>query len=356
MIMKKILLILFCLPLIGFGQNVNIPDANFKAYLVGVPSINTNGDAEIQISEAAAFNGSIFCNTMNIYDLTGIEAFTALASLSCYSNPLSNLDLSSNTALTKLYCGQSYINSLDVSNNILLVELDCSLNNLSYLDVSNNVLLEKLDCRQNQITSLNVSNNTLLKELWFMENQIPSIDLSNNIDLTYLLASDNQLSVLDLSENINLEILGCATNQLTALDVSAAPYLEELFCYSNLISVLDLRENINLILVDCRFNNLSSLDIRNGNNFNLPHFFCSYNPNLACINVDDVQYSNMNWTKDTIANFSWDCDITSIEEKSQNKTLLKITDVLGKNAKEEKNTPLFYIYDDGTVEKKIVIE
>ena len=32
--MKKILLILLCLPLIGFGQNVNIPDSKFKTYLV----------------------------------------------------------------------------------------------------------------------------------------------------------------------------------------------------------------------------------------------------------------------------------------------------------------------------------
>ena len=50
---KKLLLILFCLAMVGFGQNVNIPDANFKAYLVGNTAINTNGDAEIQVSEAA---------------------------------------------------------------------------------------------------------------------------------------------------------------------------------------------------------------------------------------------------------------------------------------------------------------
>ena len=82
--MKKLLLILLCFPMIGFGQNVNIPDANFKAYLVGNTAINTNGDAEIQLSEATAFNGGIFCINMNIADLTGIEAFTALTDLYCY--------------------------------------------------------------------------------------------------------------------------------------------------------------------------------------------------------------------------------------------------------------------------------
>ena len=62
--MKKLLLILLCLPMIGFGQNVNIPDANFKAYLVGNSLINTNGDNEIQVSEATIFNGTIDCSLM----------------------------------------------------------------------------------------------------------------------------------------------------------------------------------------------------------------------------------------------------------------------------------------------------
>ena len=48
--------------------------------------------------------------------------------------------------------------------------------------------------------------------------------------------------------------------------------------------------------------------------------------------------------------------ISSIEEINNTKILKKITDVLGKETKKEHNTPLFYIYDDGTVEKKISIE
>jgi len=37
-------------------------------------------------------------------------------------------------------------------------------------------------------------------------------------------------------------------------------------------------------------------------------------------------------------------------------TLTKITDVLGRESKEKSNVPLFYIYDDGTVERKIIVE
>ena len=47
---------------------------------------------------------------------------------------------------------------------------------------------------------------------------------------------------------------------------------------------------------------------------------------------------------------------TSIEEESINKELLNAIDILGRDIEERKNTPLFYIYDDGTVEKRIIIE
>jgi hypothetical protein len=46
---------------------------------------------------------------------------------------------------------------------------------------------------------------------------------------------------------------------------------------------------------------------------------------------------------------------SSIQEHSTSKELLKVTDLLGRETKQT-NQPLFYIYDDGTVEKRIVIE
>jgi len=48
--------------------------------------------------------------------------------------------------------------------------------------------------------------------------------------------------------------------------------------------------------------------------------------------------------------------ISSMEEVNNTKILKRITDVLGRETNKEHNTPLFYIYDDGTVEKKISIE
>ena len=40
----------------------------------------------------------------------------------------------------------------------------------------------------------------------------------------------------------------------------------------------------------------------------------------------------------------------------KDKRLIKTIDLLGRASKDLKNEPIFYIYDDGTVEKKIIIE
>ena len=214
------------------GQNVNIPDANFKAYLVGT-SANINGDTEIQVSEATAFNGAINCGFMGISDLTGIEAFTALTTLYCFNNNLSLLDVSSNLALTFLYCYNNQLTSLDVSNNTSLIQLGCEFNQLTSLDVSANIDLTELFCDFNQLTSLDVTDNTLLDYLYCQGNQITSLDLSQNIALT------------------------------------------ELYCH---------------------YNQLTSLDVRNGNNTNLNYFDATNNSNLTCINVDDAAWSTAHWT------------------------------------------------------------
>ncbi len=47
---------------------------------------------------------------------------------------------------------------------------------------------------------------------------------------------------------------------------------------------------------------------------------------------------------------------TSVSELPTSKNLLKIVDVLGREIHRKKNTPLFYIFDDGTVEKRLIIE
>src|SRR5687767_5185814 len=120
--MKQIftLCALFVLSLLATGnvaqaQVVFIPDANFKAALVGNPNINTNGDSEIQTSEAAAYKGTLSVGGLNISDLTGVQAFINIPRLYCNNNNLTSIDVSKNVTLTALRCNHNQLTSLDVS-------------------------------------------------------------------------------------------------------------------------------------------------------------------------------------------------------------------------------------------------
>ena len=133
--------------------------------------------------------------------------------------------------------------------------------------------------------------------------------------------------------------------------------LTTLECFNNQLTSLDVSNNAALIALHCSHNQLTILDIRNGNNINVTNFISGYNPNLTCINVDDAVWSTANWINiDPQHYFSSNCSGTAIQEHTINKELLKVINLLGRETKGTKNEPLFYIYDDGTVEKRIIIE
>ena len=50
------------------------------------------------------------------------------------------------------------------------------------------------------------------------------------------------------------------------------------------------------------------------------------------------------------------CGVSAIEEHTTTKTLLKITDILGRKTNQIRNTLLLYVYDDGTVDFTIVLK
>ena len=319
----KLLLLILALPMFCFGQNVNIPDANFKAYLVGNTAINTNGDTEIQVSEASVFNSYIVVQTLNITDLTGIEAFVSLTVLYCDDNQLTSLDVSACTALGTLSCDDNQLTSLDVSACTALDGLYCANNNLTSLDVSTCTVLTELRCFNNNLTSLNLSTCAALTYLECYNNNLTSLNVSNGIALTDLYCYDNQLTSLDLSICTALTDLECYNNNLTSLDVSICTALIYLDCgYSSLTS-LDVSACTALAYLSCYDNNLTSLDVKNGNNINMVYFNAEDNPNLSCIEVDNVAWSNTNWQDiDAASSFSLNCSGAGISDINESNTLM----------------------------------
>ena len=80
---------------------VEIPDANFKAYLL--ENFDKNKDGNISLSEAKAVK-EINCSGRGIELLDGIEKFENLESLDCSNNKLEDLEIRYNRKLNKLAC------------------------------------------------------------------------------------------------------------------------------------------------------------------------------------------------------------------------------------------------------------
>jgi plastocyanin len=241
--------------------------------------------------------------------------------------------------------------------------------NDDYVTTSNINTVTFLDVSFGSISDLTgIEDFTSVQALWCDYNDLTTLDLSNNTALVELYCGYNELTSLNINSLTSLDNLRCEKNQLTSLDVSIATSLTDLKCGSNQLTSLNVSNNTALTRLYCDSNQLTSLDLRNGNNINMGggSFFTSFstnaNPQLYCINVDDVSWSTANWTVydeniDSHHYFSTNCPpLSVIQEQTTNKELLKVTDILGREVNEKRNTPLFYIYDDGTVEKKIIIE
>ena len=286
-----------------------VPDNSFEAYLEnngmgnGIQyddSVFTSAIDTVTVLDVSGGAGT----AVGIFDLTGIEDFTSLTHLDCHYNSITSLDLSNNTDLT---------------------DLDCSYNNLSTLDLSNSILLSNIQCDHNQLININIGSNT------------------------------------------NLTNLHCGHNLLTFLDISSSQNLEGLYCHNNQLASLDVSNNTTLIEFQCMSNPLTFLNVQNGNNHNMLcdnivplSCYLADISTLTCIQVDDSSWAYSNWVSSidtTFQYFSTNCSgTTSLQEFASEKKVFKITDILGRETKEIKNETLFYIYDDGTVEKKIIIE
>ena len=259
-------------------NETNFPDANFRTV---VKEYDTDKDENLSRAEIEAVK-EIKCYNKDIRSLTGIEYFTALQTLKCYSNQLTSLDISENTALKSLDCAKNQLAALDVSQNTALESLDCADNQLTTLDVSRNTALKSLDCAKNQLTTLDVSQNTALESFNCADNQVTSLDISQNTALEYLICASNKLTALNVSGNATLKFLNCESNELTALDVNRNTALNTLNCLNNRLTSLNVSLNLNLQDLNCARNQLSALDVQK--NTALKSLYCGYNQ-LAVLDV-----------------------------------------------------------------------
>lgn len=302
--MKTIPFILLLFSSFCYSQIINFPDSNFKnALLNHDPIIDLNGDGEIQISEAAAFEDEVNVNSNNISDLTGIEYFTNIVALRCRDNSLTTLDLSQNSLLL-LDCGINLLTNINVTNNPLwnfwcdnnqleeldvsfiaeLQELDCQNNFLTNINLSNSMQLVYLSCNNNQITDLDISNLPKIYKARFQNNLITSLNISNSPRLDYVNISNNELTNLTFSNLPWLTTVDCSNNLLTDLDISSVDSIENFYCANNQISNINLSNSINLEKLNINNNLLNEIDLSNC--IKLKKLYLNDN------NLDEIDISN----------------------------------------------------------------
>jgi len=402
--MKKGLLILIALPMIGFGQQTYVPDNNFEAYLeangMGNSIANDNYVTTANINTVTYLDVS----NNNITNLIGIQEFIDLEHLNCYGNQLTSLDVSNNLSLTNLNCYNNYLTNLDVSTNTALTNLECNNNQLTSLYVSNNTALTSLSCNDNFISCLDVSINLVLTNLNCSNNLIDQLNTKNGnwINNLYVNAMSNNLlcaevdnigyatnnwlfdSFTSLNTNCNYsnpcnmtygctDLLACNYNSSANIDDSSCVYPTT--ASSSVIACDSFTWPLNGLTYATSVNDtvvgVNAAGCTETNILNLTIIYSNSSFDTLSVIVSIV-WNGQTYTSsgdysvilinsvgcDSIANLNLTItNTTGISDIANNKcNLVKITNILGKETPYRKNTPLFYIYSDGTVEKRIIIE
>ena len=318
--MKKILLPLILLLLASSvnAQYVNIPDSNFRNFLMVKYPACFNASKQMDTTCGGIVNETqINCSSLYISSINGIQYFDSLETLVCNDNSLTiisklpqnllsftseaNYNLSSLPALPiklkKLVCRFSKISTLPILPNTLeiidlnhsqLTSLPTSLpNNLSSLDVNSTTVsilpplpntLTSLDCGRSWVSILPPLPITL--KILLIDNsaiQVNTINLPSNLThfscsncnysslpilpaTLYLLdVSGNNLTSLPTPLPTNLTDLYCSDNKLTNLP-TLPNGLEFLVCYNNLLTSLPKLPD-GLFQLRCYNNLLTSLPV-----------------------------------------------------------------------------------------------
>lgn len=229
-----------------FCRLTYIPNDNFEALLEARGLGNGIANDDYVYTGLISEETTLMIQDQEITDVTGIEDFESLEVLLIRRSNLENIDLTQNTKLT-------HLNLTD--------------NNLTTIDMSYNVLLE---------------------EVYLDGNSLNTIDISQLELLTAIGASNTGINTIDIANNPVLRVLNINDNQFTSLDISQNP------------SIVQLR---------IQNNTLTSLDVANGNNTNFTWFEATGNPELSCIQVDDINLDFSLWIKDHTANYSENCKL-----------------------------------------------
>jgi hypothetical protein len=167
--------------------------------------------------------------------------------------------------------------------------------------------------------------------------------------------NDDYVDTYNISDIFSLYISFQDISDLTGIEDFLS--LRSLHVQGNQLTSIDLSNNTDLKIFYVDDNQLTQLDLSNNPMIEALHVF--NNPGLECINVYDINQAN-NWSTtqallDNNQYFSESCVLTDVPEIEQYRKLVKIIDLWGRDVIKS-NQPVFFIYDDGSVERKVIIQ
>lgn len=240
------------------------------------PKIDADGDGKITFEEAAAVKelqlgfdvkpeSTVDCVT----DITGLEYFTSLETLSLKYNKVSDIKpIEGISTLKVLILGENPISSINLDKLGELTDLRLYGTNISDIDLTKTPKLESLYLQRTNVskvdltplqsldqallnkcsslTELKASNLPSLTRIDAIECNLKSFEISDCPSLRELHLNSNKLTSIKMTNLAMLMRLNVYDNQLTSIDVSNLPFLMWLFVYDNQLTSIDLSANVPL--------------------------------------------------------------------------------------------------------------
>lgn len=240
------------------------------------PKIDADGDGKITFEEAAAVKelqlgfdlkpeSTVDCVT----DITGLEHFTSLETLSLKFNKVSDIKpIEGISTLKVLILGENPISSINLDALGELTDLRLYGTNISDIDLTKTPKLESLYLQRTNVskvdltplqsldqallnkcsslTELKASNLPSITRIDAVECNLKSFEISDCPSLRELHLNSNKLTSIKMTNLAMLMRLNVYDNQLTSIDVSNLPFLMWLFVYDNQLTSIDLSANVPL--------------------------------------------------------------------------------------------------------------
>ena len=260
------------------------------------PKIDADGDGKITFEEAAAVKelqlgfdlkpeSTVDCVT----DITGLEYFTSLETLSLKFNSVSDIKpIEGISTLKVLILGENPISSINLDKLGELTDLRLYGTNISDIDLTKTPKLESLYLQRTNVskvdltplqsldqallnkcsnlTELKASNLPSITRIDAVECNLKSFEISDCPSLRELHLNSNKLTSIKMTNLAMLMRLNVYDNQLTSIDVSNLPFLMWLFVYDNQLTSIDLSANVPQIEFRASNNPLTEVNLSTNEN------------------------------------------------------------------------------------------